>query len=309
MINSTIIFYSTIIFAFILLSSSTLVNIVLVNNTDTSIKVEINGEIKELNANERKSTSIILGNQDELIVRGFLSNMSSIPWSINCRIYGQNYKLEINVNKEYDVLVITLSPLPINVSVDIVHKKIIRYAVGSGLSMFIRTRSLNSLNISKSILYSLNNTRSWNTLSITSLNHENGGILVNVNVDRGRFPFIDVEHGILEIQLNSNRTCILIISLPQKHSNNTTNNTTSTISNGASSPEYPYTKISTKTNNYINSYESANTISFKYNRHNDTITRRGSNGGISLLELMLLVLFALMFSIYMFLEYWLRRMS
>ncbi len=296
MINKLASIYSIILIALILLNSNASINIMLVNNMDTPVKIEVNGETRELNAYEHKLINVVVGEQHRLFIRGFLDNVDNISWNVSCRVYRQNHKLEITMNKEYSILIVILAPLSTNISLNIVYKRIVEYAVGSGLSLFVRIHGLRQVNVTKSTLYFLNDTRYWNLLSITSLKYEDGGILVNVNVDRGRFPFIDVKRGVLELQLNNNSTCLLLISLPRIHGSSATN----TTSAHESSLEYPYSKMSTVVNNYISSFTYTNTVKRK---GYTTAVHTESTVGFSLPELLLLILFMLLFSIYILLEY------
>ncbi len=303
MINKLVHMCSIVLVVLVLLSSSVSVNIMLVNNTDVLVEIEVNGKIIELNAHEHKIISTVIGGQRKLFIRGSLGNVSNISWNISCKVYGQNYKLEMSMNKEYNVFIAILVPLSSNISVNIVYWKIVEYTIGSGLKLFVRMHGLRQVNITKSVLYSLNDSRYLNLLSITSLKYEDNGVLINVNVDRGRFPFIDVKRGILEIQLNNNDTCLLLVSLPRVRGNNTT------ITNSELNSEYPYLRISTTTitSSYVGSFTAtSNTI--KHGEYT-IIVHAERNAGLSLPELLLLILFALMFSIYMFLEYRLRKSS
>mgnify|MGYP000129568146 CR=1 FL=1 len=177
--------------------------ITIYNETPFNITMELEGEKLIIPRNHALETAIPFSlNHINIMIRG---RTVTIP--VNGFTSRQHLYIRLNDNVIYAII------KPHNLSIDIknIEVKTVRYVVGSGLllQIYLNTSIINNTSVISSIYCT--STRCVDIRSITTTHVEGNHILLTINVEKAKLPFIDVINNSVNIIVGVDNSYIALL--------------------------------------------------------------------------------------------------
>jgi len=193
----------TILLLLATLFSQDQIVITIYNETPFNITMELEDEELTIPQNHALETVIPSSvNQINIMIRG---HTVTIP--INKFIPKQYLHIQLNNNVVYAII----KSHNLSINIEDIEVKTVKYVVGSGLllQIYLNTSIINNTSIISSMYCT--NTKCIDVRSITTIHVEGKRILLTINIEKAKLPFIDVANNSINIIVGVDSSYIALL--------------------------------------------------------------------------------------------------